>query len=64
MGEAVLSGSMNGDWFYAVGSYSMWNGGSLGIGIPGPSKAVPQVELYVKKNKYKAPKPNLALDLE
>lgn len=64
VGDTVLSGSMNGDWFYAVGTFSIWNGGSAGIGIPGPNKAVPQVELYVKKNKYVPPKPNLALDLE
>ena len=64
VGDTVLSGSMNGDWFYAVGTFSIWNGGTSGIGIPGPNKAVPQVELYVKKNKYVAPKTNLALDLE
>ena len=58
VGDAVLSGSMNGDWFYAVGTYSMWNG----KGIPGPNKAVSRVELYVKRNKYVQPKINFELE--
>ena len=45
VGDSVLSGSMNGSWFYAVGAYEMWSGG-----IPGPNKSVSQVELYVRKN--------------
>ena len=54
VGNTVLSGSMNGDWYYAIGTYKTWKGG-----IPGPNKPVSQVELYVKKNKYIIPKINL-----
>ena len=56
VGDAVLSGSMNGDWFYAVGTYKFWSGG-----IPGPNKPVSSVELYVKKNKYVQPKTDFEL---
>ena len=42
--SALLDGSSNGNWFYAVGSRRVHSGG-----IPGPSggKAMSQTELYV-----------------
>ena len=41
-GEALLDGSTNGRWWYAVGSRSVYEGG-----FPGPEIAVNQTELYV-----------------
>jgi len=41
--SAILDGSVNhGNWYYAVGSKSAWNGG-----IPGASSAESEVELWV-----------------
>lgn len=42
--EAVLSGSTNNNWFYAIGSFQQWSNG-----IPGPYSPVQSVELYVLK---------------
>jgi hypothetical protein len=40
---SLLDGSVNhGNWFYSVGSFRQWSGG-----IPGPSSAVSQTELWV-----------------
>ena len=36
------------DWYYAIGALTLWKGG-----IPGPSKPLPIVELYVaSQSKY------------
>ena len=43
--RAVLNGSTDGCWYYAVGSYQDWNGG-----IPGPKHAVQKVELRTRRS--------------
>jgi hypothetical protein len=44
--HSLLDGSVDhGNWFYSVGSFKKWSSG-----IPGPSAAVQQVELYVKSS--------------
>lgn len=44
-GSAMMSGSTNGWWWYAVGSHAPWAGGNY---IPGPNgNKVTRVELYV-----------------
>jgi len=51
--QAVLSGSTNSWWFYAIGSFDMWKGG-----IPGPDKMVTSVQLYVKKTPHPLKNPH------
>ena len=46
--NAVLNGSTNDYWYYAIGSYAPWNGA-----IPGPSKPVEKVELYARSSTHK-----------
>ena len=45
-GPAVITGSTNGWWFYAIGASTSWSGGMPG-GSPAPGEK--QTELWVKE---------------
>ena len=48
-GCCILNGSCytKGNWFYALGTFNVWNGG-----YPGPSSAISAVELWAMRSQY------------